>query len=114
MKYGKVIFSEGGIHGADLQRKLVERLTQHNVISVPEEKIQKWYDHDRMDPCGCVHSYVLHDEEEADIFRTVMESEEMRDDSVKWMITRFNHDRGFRKWVKDVEKHRREDAKRAP
>ena len=103
-RYGKVIFKEGGEKGARLQQTLIERLNQQGVITVPKETIKKWYEQDRIERVGCVHSYMLHDKNEIDIFRTVMKSEEMQDESVQWKITRFDHDREFMKRVDETEK----------
>ena len=103
-RYGKVIFKEGGEKGAKLQKILAERLNTQGVIVVSKDLIEKWYEQDRMEHLGSVNSYALHDKNETDIFRTIMESEEMQDDSVKWKITRFDHDREFTKWVNETEK----------
>lgn len=101
--YGKVIFREGGEKGARLQRILTERLNAQGVITVPKEKIEKWYDMDRAYPFGCACHYVLHDKNEVDIFKTIMQSEEMQDESVRWKVTRFSHDRKFMEWVREAE-----------
>ena len=101
MSYVKVIFRKGGEKGAKLQNTLISQLNKQGVITVPEATIAKWYEEDKKELVGCVHSYVLHNKEERDIFRTIMESAEMQDESVKWKITRFNHDREFAKWVSE-------------
>ena len=102
-RYGKVVFRKGGETGARLQKTLIERLDNQGVITVPKATIEKWYESDRQERVGCVHSYALHNKEEADIFKTIMESAEMQDESVKWKITRFDHDREFLKWAQDNE-----------
>lgn len=108
-QYGKVIFGKGGETGAILQRTLNIRLNQQGVITVPVSTIEKWFEEDKATNVGSVNSYVLHNKEEADIFRTIMESDEMQDESVKWKITRFNHDREFRKWVAEADKKMEEE-----
>lgn len=108
-QYGKVVFGKGGERGATLQRTLNTRLNQQGVITVPVATIEKWFEEDKATNVGSVNSYVLHNKEEADIFRTIMESDEMQDESVKWKITRFNHDREFRKWVAEVDKKMEEE-----
>ena len=102
-RYGKVIFREGGEKGAKLQRRLVEQLNAQGVIVVTKDMIEKWYMQDKNEIVGCVHSYVLHDKDEVDIFRTVMESDEMKDESVKWKITMLDHDKEFMDWVRATE-----------
>lgn len=102
MPYGKVIFKKGGEEGAKLQRTLITRLDAQGVITVPKATIDKWYNEDKMELVGCVHSYKLHNKEEADIFRTVMESEEMQSPYIRWKITRFDHDREFTKWCEET------------
>ena len=102
-RYGKVIFMVGGEKGAKLQNILISQLNAQGVITVPKQTIQKWYEDDRMELTGCIHSYALHNKEETDIFRTIMESQDMQDPDVKWKITRFNHDREFRKWIDETE-----------
>lgn len=74
------------------------------MITVSKDLIEKWYEQDRVELAGCVHSYALHNREETDIFKTIMESEEMQDESIRWKITRFEHDREFRKWCEETEK----------
>ena len=102
-RYGKVIFKQGGEKGANLQKTLVSRLNAQGVITVSKDLIEKWYEQDRVELAGCVHSYALHNREETDIFKTIMESEEMQDESIRWTITRFEHDRKFRKWCEEIE-----------
>ena len=102
-RYGKVIFKVGGEKGAKLQRTLVEQLNAQGVITVSKDMIEKWYNQDRAEIVGCAHSYVLHDKDEVDIFRTVMESEEMKDETVRWKITAHDHDREFTQWVRETE-----------
>ena len=92
-----------------MQRTLNIRLNQQGVITVPVSTIEKWFEEDKATNVGSVNSYVLHNKEEADIFRTIMESDEMQDESVKWKITRFNHDREFRKWVAEADKKMEEE-----
>ena len=104
-RYGKVIFRDGGEKGAKLQRRLVEQLNAQGVIVVTKDMIEKWYMQDKNEIVGCVHSYVLHDKDEVDIFRTVMESDEMKDESVKWKITMLDHDKEFMDWVRVTEKN---------
>ena len=103
MSYGKVIFNKGGETGARLQNTLISRLNAQGVITVPKSTIHKWFEEDKKEIVGSIHTYVLHNRQEEDIFRTIMESAEMQDASVKWKISRFNHDREFRKWVKESE-----------
>lgn len=102
-RYGKVIFKEGGEKGAKLQRRLVEQLNAQGVIVVTKDMIEKWYMQDKNEIVGCAHSYVLHSKDEVDIFRTVMESDEMKDESVKWKITMRDHDKEFTDWVRATE-----------
>lgn len=102
-RYGKVIFREGGEKGAKLQRRLVEQLNAQGVIVVTKDMIEKWYMQDKNEIVGCAHSYVLHSKDEVDIFRTVMESDEMKDESVKWKITMHDHDKEFMDWVRATE-----------
>lgn len=104
-RYGKVIFRDGGEKGAKLQRRLIEQLNAQGVIVVTKDMIEKWYMQDKNEIVGCVHSYVLHDKDEVDIFRTVMESDEMKDESVKWKITMRDHDKEFMDWVRVTEKN---------
>lgn len=102
-RYGKVIFREGGEKGAKLQRRLIEQLNAQGVIVVTKDMIEKWYMQDKNEIVGCAHSYVLHSKDEVDIFRTVMESDEMKDESVKWKITMRDHDKEFTDWVRATE-----------
>ena len=102
-RYGKVIFRDGGEKGAKLQRRLVEQLNAQGVIVVTKDMIEKWYMQDKNEIVGCAHSYVLHNKDEVDIFRTVMESDEMKDESVKWKITMRDHDKEFMDWVHITE-----------
>lgn len=100
-RYGKVTFLVGGEKGAKLQNTLYSRLNAEGIITVPKETIEKWYEDDKKDSAGCDHTYVLHSKEEVDIFRTVMESDEMKDNSVIWKIYRFNRDKRFQNWIKE-------------
>lgn len=102
-RYGKVIFREGGEKGAKLQRRLVEQLNAQGVIVVTKDMIEKWYMQDKNEIVGCAHSYVLHSKDEVDIFRTIMESDEMKDESVKWKITMRDNDKEFMDWVHITE-----------
>ena len=104
-RYGKVIFRDGGEKGAKLQRRLVEQLNAQGVIVVTKDMIEKWYMQDKNEIVGCVHSYVLHGKDDVDIFRTVMESDEMKDESIKWKITMRDHDKEFMDWVRVTEKN---------
>lgn len=103
-RYGKVIFGIGGEEGARLQKTLISRMNVQGVITVPTATIEKWYEEDKMEQYGCIHSYALHDQNETDIFKTIMESKEMQSEYVKWMITRHETSRKFRNWVKEVER----------
>lgn len=107
LRYGKVIFKDGGEKGAMLQRKLISALNKAGVITVDDIQIEKWYQEDRINPVGCVHNYVLHDKDEVCIFNAIMESDDMQDESVDWHVTRFEHDGKLRKWVKEVEERRK-------
>ena len=100
-RYGKVLFKVGGEKGAMLQNILITRLNAQGVITVPNATIQRWYESDRTETTGCSHTYVLHNKQEVDIFRTIMESKELQDESIKWKICRFEHNREFRKWAEE-------------
>lgn len=102
-KYGMALFSVGFERGARLQRTLIEAMNARGVITVPPADIQKWYDEDRVSPIGCSHCYVLHNKDEEDAFRTVMESEEMQDENVLWKISKSKSDREFLKWCENVD-----------
>ena len=110
-RYGKVIFKEGGEKGAKLQRRLIEQLNAQGVIVVTKDMIEKWYMQDKNEIVGCAHSYVLHNKDEVDIFRTVMESDEMKNESVKWKITMRDHDKEFMDWVRATELNNWDDFK---
>ena len=106
-KYGKVIFREGGEKGARLQNTLNSRLSAQGVIVASKETLQKWFEEDKIERVGRVCSYALHDKKEVDIFKTIMGSDEMQDESVQWKVSKFGidrHDREFRKWLKKTEK----------
>lgn len=109
-RFGKVIFKRGGERGALLQRTLAERLKEKGVIDVDDETIQKWYEEDLKELAGSVHTYVLHNGEQADIFRSIMESPEMADPSVRWKVTSFCRDKEFIRWVEQTERNARQTS----
>ena len=108
-RYGKVIFNKGGEKGAELQKTLNSRLAAQNIIVASKDTIDKWYEEDKMEVVGRICSYALHDKNEVDIFKTIMESDEMKDETVQWKVSRFGidrHDREFRKWLRENEKEK--------
>ena len=101
-QYGQVNFFFGGKESAELQRTLIELLNSHGVISVSEAWIQKAYDEDKKVLHGATHQYVLHNKQEADIFRTVMSSEAMHDERINWRVTR-RPNKNLARWMKEKE-----------
>ena len=109
-RYGVVTFHEGGEKGAKLKRTLIERMNATGVITVGESEIKTWYEEDLKDDFTTTHKFALHSKEELDIFKTVMESQDMKDPSIEWTVKRFERDRKLRKWIKGVEKRRKESS----
>lgn len=107
--YGKVLFKTGGEESARLQRHLTENMAVQGVITVDRLQVEKWFNEDRINPVGCTHCIVLHNRKEEDIFRTIMESEEMQHPMIVWKVDKMKNDRDFLKWVESVEKEIRED-----
>lgn len=110
-RYGIVTFHHGGEKGAKLKKSLVEMMNKAGVITVSEMDIKAWYNEDCKEPFVSTHKYVLHNRDEADIFRAIMSTDDMQDPSIEWCITLFDRDPKLRKWVKGVEKRRKEEKK---
>ena len=110
-RYGIVTFHHGGEKGAKFKKLLVEKMNRAGVITVSEIDIKNWYNEDCKEPFVSTHKYALHDKDEADVFKAIMESKEMQDESIEWRICRFDRDPKLRKWIKGVEKRRKEAEK---
>ena len=110
-RYGIVTFFEGGEKGARLKRTLIEKMNVAGVITVGESEIKTWYEEDLKDNFTATYKFALHNKEELDIFKAIMESKEMSDPSIEWKIRHFENDPKLRKWIKGVEKRRREAEK---
>lgn len=103
-QYGKVLFTTGGEKSANLQRTLTQNLVLSKIISVDPKKIEEWFGLDIQCPHGCVHTIVLHNDTEVQLFKDIMNQDVFKDEEmIKWKVTPYKEDAEFLAWVENAQ-----------
>ena len=98
--YGIVNFNIGGEKSAKAQAVLLRELSKKGVITLKRNSLEEIFEADRKKSTGMTDNFVLHNDQETEIFREIMHLPELRQDWIRWRTTtRLGKRNEFRKWL---------------
>lgn len=100
--YGIIHFNVGGVAGARAQRFVIEQFKKAGITKITNKEIRAAYKEDCESLGGCIHRYVLYDDNQRKAFDKTMRSPELKLFPIKWRITtHLGKNNDFRKWLEE-------------